>query len=204
MRGGRGGHGREERRRQGGAEAQRGHQRDGELRDVAQQREGQDRDDTERADHRHEGAEGGEPVGGAAEEDVAPDDRRGQAGGQADAAGPAVTALPEPHGGDADERAERRGEGDGVVGVDDALGQADDEPDAHERAAPQQERGAFAIGATGPDGDDEQDGAHHQRAGQQPRHHVAELGVEEAGDAGRAPHAAGDPTAADAARLAAR
>ncbi len=131
----------------------------------AQQGKGQDRHDAERAGHRHEGTQGREPVGRAPEEDVAPHHRRGQAGGQADAPDPAGPALPQAHGGDADERAERRRQGHRVVGVDDALGQADDEADAHERAAPEQESGAFAVGATRPQRDDQQNGAHHQRAG---------------------------------------
>ena len=204
MRRGRRGHGREEGCGQCGAEAERGDERDGQLRDVAQQRQRQDGDDPERAHDRHEGTEGGEPVRRAPEEHVAPDHRRGQAGGQADAPDPAVAALPEAHGGDPDQCAERRGQGDRVVGVDDALGQADDESDAHQGAAPQQESGPLAVGAAGPQGDDEEDGTHHQRAGEQPRHHVAERRVEEPGEAGRAPHAPGDPAAADAARLVAR
>ena len=82
------GHRGEERCGQRGAEAECGHEADGELRHRPQQREGQDGDDTERAHHRHEGAEGGEPVRGAAEEHVAPDHRGGQAGGQADPSRP--------------------------------------------------------------------------------------------------------------------
>ena len=118
---------------------------------VTQQREGENGHDAQRAHDGHEGTQGGEPIGGAAEEDVAPDDRRGEPRGQADAPDPGGPALPQAHGADADQCAERRRERHGVVGVDDALGQADDEADAHEGAAPEQEPGALTIGATGPD-----------------------------------------------------
>ena len=115
-------------------------------------------------DHGHEGPQRREPVGGAPEEDVAPDDRGGEARGQADAPDPGGPALPQAHGADADEGAERWRQRHRVVGVDDPLGQADDEADAHQRAAPEQEPGALAIGAAGPDGDDEQHGAHDEGA----------------------------------------
>ena len=137
VRRGRGGHGREERRGQRGTEAERGHQHDGQLRDVAAAA-GRARIAThaERADHDHEGTQRREPVRRAPEEDVAPDHRGGQAGGQADAPDPARPALPQAHGADADQRAERRRQGHRVVGVDDPLGQADDEADARPASRP--------------------------------------------------------------------
>ena len=150
------------------------------------------------------GRNAGNQSGGAPEKDVAPHHRGAEACGQADPARQGAAALPEAHGGDPDEAAERRREGHQVVRVDDALGQADDEAGGDERSAPQQQCGALAVGAAGPDGDGEQDGAHHERAGQEPRHHVPELGVEEPGETGRAPHAPGDPAAAHAAGLVAR
>ena len=65
-----------------------------------------------------------------------------------------------------------RRQGDQVIGVDNALSQADDQAGANERAAKQQQRGALAVGAAGANGDDQKDCAHHQRSGQQPRHRV--------------------------------
>ena len=76
-------------------------------------------------------------------------------------------------------------------------------PDADERPAPEQQRGTLTVGPAGPDGEDQECGTHEQGAGEQPRHHVAEAGVEQPGEAGGAPLArrAGPAAADDAAGL---
>ena len=103
---------------------------------------------------------------------------------------PGGPALPERHRAHADQGGQGRGQGDQVVRVDDPLGQADGEPGTGQGAAPEEEGGSLVVGARGPPGDEQDGGAHEEGAGQQPGHHVAEGRVEQAGEAGRAPHAA--------------
>ena len=90
---------------------------------------------------------------------------------------------------------------DRVVRVDDALAEAEHRAGHHEPAAPEQQRGRvrsvrLARHVQHEAGDEED-----QRGGQQPRGLAAELGVEQAQPAGRAPPAAGLAPAADAAGL---
>ena len=106
------------------------------LGDRPQQREGQDGHDAEDAGHQHEGAQGGNQFEVRPKQHVTPPDRGGQAGGQADAADPGGTALPQAHGGDADQPTQRRRQGDRVVRVDDALAQRDGEADARPASRP--------------------------------------------------------------------
>ena len=70
-------------------------------------------------------------------------DRQGDAGGEL------VAASPQHDAADPDEGADRRGEGDGVVRVDDPLTEAERGAGDDEPAAPQDQRGAGAIGAGG-------------------------------------------------------
>ena len=136
VRRGRGGDGGEQGRRQGGAEAERRHQGDRQLGDGRSS--GSARMATTPrapATPRTGAVRGTSPS-------VRPrstnSTRRWRAKPAASPTRPAHAgaALPQPHGGDADQRAERRGQGHRVVGVDDALGQADDEPDARPASRP--------------------------------------------------------------------
>ena len=137
-----------------------------------------------------------------APEQVEGPDRRGEHDAREHRARRHVVApLPQHAAGHADERADRRREGHGVVLVDDPLAEAEHESGDEEPAAPEDERGAHAVGAgaraapreTG----DEQD----ERGRQQPRDLGAELGAEHAGEAGGTPTPGLTAAPADAAGL---
>ena len=100
----------------------------------------------------------------------------------------AITSFPQVEHADPDDGADRRGQGDRVVLVDDPLAEAEHSAGDDEPAAPQEQRGAGAVGARARAASHEQPGAEQdQRGGDQPRRLAAELGVEQAGPAGRAP-----------------
>ena len=115
-----------------------------------------------------------------------------------------MPALPQHAATHADQRTDRGGERNRVVGVDDALPEAEHEPGDEEPSAPEDERGTHAVGAREPaapcDAGDEKD----QCRGQQPRDLRAELRTEHACDAGRAPHSGLTTRATDTAGLVAR
>jgi len=182
-----GGHRREQGRRQGGAQAQDGDEGHSQFGNGAQQGEGDDGGGAEYPAHQHHKAQEGEPVRSAVEQEEPPDRRGHERGGEADPTYPRGAALPQPHGADPHEAGQRRRQGDGVVGVDDALAQADDQPGADERPAEEQQGGALAVRPLGPDGEDEQHGTHEEGARQQPRHHVPEAVVEEPQEPGGPP-----------------
>ena len=140
------------------------------------------------ADHEHGRAQPRHPVGAAAEQHGRPQHGGERGDGQGAGGVRAGAAAPQLDHADADERADRRGQGDRVVLVDDALAEAEGEPGDHEPAAPDERRGPGAVGAHGPDGEHQQGDQQDERGRQQPRDLAAERRVEQPGDAGRAPH----------------
>ena len=97
--------------------------------------------------------------------------------------------APGPDRADPDERADRGAEHDQVVGVDDALRKAEDEPGDDEPGAPQHDAGAAAVGARLAASGPQQGTEEHERGGQEPGDLGAHLRSEQPGDAGRPPRA---------------
>ena len=190
VRRGRRGDGGEQRRGQGGAESEDRYQADGHSGHPAQPRESEDGQGTEGSGHRDDEAEPGEPGRSAIQQHDAPDGGDHQGPREGRSTHPRGAPLPQRHGAHADQGAQRWRQGDRVVGVDDALRQADGQPDAGQAATPEQEGGPFVVGALGPPREKQHHGAQEEGPGEQPGHHVAELGVEETGETGGAPHAA--------------
>ena len=141
------------------------------------------------------------PVGSATEQHERPDRRRRDDAREHRARLDVVAPLPEHPRAHADQRADRGRQRDRVVGVDDALAEAERDAGDEQPPAPEDERGAHAVGAgeapAPRESGDEQD----ERGGEQPRDLRAELGAEHAGETGRSPTAALAAATADAAGL---
>ena len=97
------------------------------------------------------------------------------------------------------QRTHRRGQYDRVVGVDDALRVAEDQPGQEKPAAEQQEGGTNMVRTWRPAGQPQHGNQANEGPGDEPRDLAAERLVEQAIPAGRAPHRAGRPAATDTA-----
>ena len=145
------------------------------------------------------GASLGVPVGRAPQQHPRPDGGHGHGPGQPPAGHRAPAHLPQAGGAHADQRADGRGQGDGVVGVEDALHEAEDHAGDDQPPAPEGERGPGPVGPRRPPGQPQPGGQQQQGGREQPGDLAADLGPEHAGPAGLAPAAA--RAAADAAGL---
>ena len=96
-------------------------------------------------------------------------------------------ALPQHPTAGACERANRRRQGDRVVGVDDPLGQAEHCAGDEKPAAEQDDRGSADVSPRRRDGVHDRRGEQDQRRWDQPRHLPTEIGVEQPVPASRAP-----------------
>ena len=131
--------------------------------------------------------EPGSEAGAAPEQDGRPDARRADGDGEHAPRPGSRAPVPEQHAAHAHERADRRRERDRVVGVDDPGREAEDQRGDGERAAPEQQRRARAVGAPARHGEGEPRDEQDQRRGKQPRDLAAEAGVEQAGRARSVP-----------------
>ncbi len=143
----------------------------------------------DQAQHQHDVPEPRLPVG-------PPEQREGPGGGERardrqQAAGhQALAVAPEDVGADADAGGDRRGEGDGVVGVEDPGHQAEGQPGDHAPAEPHHQPGQHTAVPSGePEGARAQD----HGGGDQPGHLAADVAGEHPQQPGLAPtHAAAD------------
>ena len=104
-----------------------------------------------------------------------------------------LAVLPQHPGADPDERGDGRCEGDRVVGVEDAGHEAEGQPGDEQPRAEDRDRGEHVR----PTPREPQGGStEHQRGREQPGDLAADLAVEQAQDAGRAPAASALATAA--------
>ncbi len=152
-----------------------------------------DRDAQPRVPVRRACEQHGRPDGGPEHDRGEHDARLRRARGSASASQPPMPTRPPIAG----------ASGDRVVGVDDPLGEAEQQARDDEPRTPDENLRAPPVGARGAARHPQEVPEEGQRGREQPRHLPAHLGREEPGDAGRAPHA-GLPllTAADhAARL---
>src|SRR2546430_12681524 len=95
--------------------------------------------------------------------------------------------LPQVHGAHADQSANRRSQGDRVIGVDDSLGETEDRAGQEQTAAPNEEGRANDVGPWMAEREQQRGAEQNHRSGNQPRNLPTELAIEEAVSAGRTP-----------------
>src|SRR3989440_5880042 len=105
--------------------------------------------------------------------------------------------LPQVHGAHADQSANRRSQGDRVIGVDDSLGETEDRADQEQTAAPNEEGRANVVGPWTAEREQQRGAEQNHRPGNQPRHLTTELAIEEAVPARPPPTSAPKNHAAD-------
>ena len=95
--------------------------------------------------------------------------------------------LPQVHGAHADQSANRRSQGDRVIGVDDSLGETEDRAGQEQTAAPEEEGRANVVGPRTAEREQQRGTEQNHRPGNQPGHLPTELAIEEAVPAGQPP-----------------
>src|SRR5256885_10932941 len=88
--------------------------------------------------------------------------------------------LPQVHGAHADQSANRRSQGDRVIGVDDSLGETEDRAGQEQTAAPNEEGRANDVGPWMAEREQQRGAEQNHRSGNQPRNLPTELAIEEA------------------------